>query len=189
MLSTKSPAAKFLQSQVKHAKQDLVREFRRDVSRAYLADFVQNGIRPYFASIGYNLIQPLDQCVTMLESWAISHLWIQRHKGEYLELEFLKCFHAGGEEEYNWFCHAVDSNCLDELMNAWKTTEFLDDSDAGYAQRIDFLTCIWQLIDLDASKTHQYWLNYIVEDCSDEEQGFLVHHHEDHAFAGDRRTH
>ncbi len=168
----------------------MYKEWRAGIPPGFFKRFLQEGIQPFLAKRGYRLNQSWESLTRYCNEWAFSHVQIQRRKHEFLQRTFLKFFHDGGEEEFDWFNFTIPSDDWEELAEEWKRPEFLDDSDAGLTQRIDLPMFVWNLLDLENSKKHIQWLQ-INEDNEENDIQYLQPQqtHEEQAFGGDRRTH
>lgn len=108
---------------------------------------------------GYRLGSTPKQLATIVEEWAFSLVLIEHSPPKpMLERVFSKCFHTGGEDEFDWFCQQIPPDAWHELYSSWSAPEFLDRSDAGAQQCADLQYLVWRLLDLDNSKAHQKYL-------------------------------
>ena len=187
-MSLISPAGKFLTARAKDKRNKAYSEWRAGVPLTHILDMVNSGLRPFLAKYGYTLQNDTPKVAGCILNWAFAHVWVQQNRSKGWEVHFQNCSHTGGPEEFDWYCHRIPIDAWTNFCTAWATTEFLDDSDAGRAQCVEFYECIWHLISLNASRAHQIWLDTVYEETDDDEQG-AVYHQEEHAFGGDRRTH
>lgn len=169
-------------------------EERRTQRQSWLASlpdrvfetFLTKYLDPFVRSKGYCLGLSLRDQVRFLRSWAFSHVEA-RHTTSTMrtpEVSILYCHHWGGEEEFDWFCQTITTDDWQEFCSQFAWPEFLDESDAGLAQRDDLFRLVWNMIDLDNSKQHLYWLDNVWDDEEEEE---LIQD-DNMAFTGSRRT-
>jgi hypothetical protein len=161
-------------------------EWYMEIGTDYLYNFIDNGLRPFCKEHGYSLVYSTKECVALLRKWAFSHVYSQRKK-KYVEWSFTPSFNEPGFEEWDWYCHSIDTTSWLNFAKKCALPEFLDDSDAGRSQVCDLANCVWTFIDLETSSAHKFWLNNIYNDGVDDDQGY-VHHQEEYAYGGDRRT-
>ena len=151
-----------------------------------LYNFVEYGLRPFCKKHGYSLIYSTSECVSLIRKWAFSHAYSKK-KNKHVTWSFTPSSYEAGFEEWDWYCHTIDTMMWLNFAKKCTLPGFLDDSDVGRSQVCDLANCVWALIDLETSSAHRYWLNNIYNDDFDDEQGY-VHHQEDYAYGGDRRT-
>jgi hypothetical protein len=175
-----------------HRKQtvQMYKEWRAGIPPEFFKRFLQEGVKPFLAKHGYILNPSLDILSKYCAEWAFAHVKIQRRKHEFLQCTLLKSFHDGGDEEFDWFQFTIPIDAWEDLAEEWKCPEFLDDSDAGLAQRSELSMFIWKLVDLNCSKKHIEWMR-INEDNEENDIQYLQPQQtqEEQAFGGDRRTH
>jgi hypothetical protein len=166
-------------------------DWRPGIPRDFFKRFIHQGLQPFLARYGYSLNQSWDQLERYCAEWAFAHVQMQRYKQQFKQRTFMKQFHTGGEEHFDWFQFTIPYEDWETLADAWKCPEFLDDSDIGIAQRLDLSMFVWNLIDLVCSKRHIEWLQFH-EDGDEDDIQYLQPQFtadEGHAFGGDRRTH
>jgi hypothetical protein len=168
----------------------MYREWRAGIPEGFFKRFIKVGIEPFLKGYGYQMNTSYSQIEQFCKEWAFAHVQIQRKGGESLQRTFLKAFHDGGEEEYDWFMFTIPSDDWMEFANGWSYSEFLDDSEAGYAQRMDLPLFVWRILDLAGSKRHHKWLEFNTDDDEDEIVFLqaVQTNDEGRAFGGDRRT-
>ena len=173
----------------KHVTQ-MYKEWRAGIPPGFFRRFLQEGVKPFLAKYGYALNESWEILARYCGEWAFAHVQIHRRKHEFLQRTFIKSFHDGGEEEFDWFQFTISNDDWEELANQWMCPEFLDDSDVGLDQRIDLPMFVWKLLDLYGSKKHIQWM-YINEDNEENDIQYLQPQQtqEEQAFGGDRRTH
>ncbi len=181
------PVGALLKSRAKAKRQQLYMDWRAGVPTDHMYSMIHS-LRTMLKQRGYMLMDSDDKVAKSILQWAFSHVWVHRNPSKDLEINFVQSNHQGGPEEYDWFCHKISLDEWFTFCQAWATTEFLDDSDAGRTQCRDFSECIWHLIALNSSHAHNVWLDTVCDEFSDDEQ-YAVHHQEDYGFGGDRRTH
>lgn len=183
------PAVSFTQQQKKRERQEVYSAWRAGVSDSWLHTFVESGLRPFLLFFGYKLNVNDSYVVKCLRQWAFGHVLVQRYPSLNLEVHFTQGIHPGDREAFEWYQTQIPLEHWETLCERWKSTEFLDSSEAGYTQRLDLHTCVWYLIDLYGSKSHKKYLDSLPYEDSDDEQHIVQHQDDGHAFTGDRRTH
>lgn len=172
----------------KRQKHDAYQAWKAGVSDEHLYRFVERGLIPFLKKAGYTVSLQPNKIVVCIREWAFAHVWIQRNKSKSLELSYMWSNTSYDEDAYSWYRNAVSYDSVFTLANRWQATEFLDESDVGIRQREDLLECMWHIIDLSGSKSHQDYINTLPYEDSDEEQYQVSHHEDTQAFGGDRRT-
>lgn len=158
----------------------------------WLRDFVIKGLRPFLWTHGFDIALTDKECMQWVAEWAFTHVRIARHPQIKHPRTFIKSFNDGDEQEFDWFCYTISTETWMKFADTWKTDEFLDESDAGYAQRYDLLMLAWNIINMSSSKAYDDWLVITKESGAygqDDELTTLALTSEDTAFGGDRRTH
>jgi hypothetical protein len=183
-----NPAASFTQQQRKKERQAVYSAWRAGVSDTWLHRFVETGLRPFLLFFGYKLNVNDAHVVKCIRQWAYGHVLVQRYPSQGLEVRFSQGIHPADREAFEWYQSQISLEQWETLCDSWKTTEFLDSSDAGYAQRLDISNCMWYLVDLYGSKSHKKYLDTLPYEDYDE-QHIVQHQDDSHAFTGDRRTH
>ena len=181
----------YTQALQRKQKRRLFEEWRAGIPSGLFTKFITNGLPPFLAKHGYTLNQSTDQLVQYCVEWAFAHVWMSRKKQSFLQRTFMKQFHDGGEEDFDWFYFSIPMDDWEELADAWSCPEFLDDSDAGTAQRLDCPMFVWNILDLGSSRRHMKWMamNDLLEDDETHYLQSQAITDESMAFGGDRRTH
>jgi len=161
-------------------------EWYMTVGTEYLYKFVDRGLRPFCKQHGYTLIYSTKKCVSLLRKWAFSHVYSKK-KNKYIDWHFTPNSYDPTFEEWDWYCYSIDTSSWLDFAKKYAIAGFLDDSDAGRSQACDLPNCVWALIDLQTSSAHEFWLNNIYDEDFDDDHGY-VHHQEESAYGGDRRT-
>ena len=157
----------------------------------HIERFVEEGLRPLLKRHGYYSSLIPQNLAKACEEWAFAHVQIRRKGPDLYDRFFMKCVHYGGEEEFDWYTHRIPFETWDAFRKQWTAPEFLDDSDAGYAQTIDLAQFAWQTIHLDSSPSHIRWKAIIEQAEHDDEYtpALQTQPCEDAgAYGGDRRT-
>lgn len=166
-------------------------EWTNGLQDGYIARFVEEGLRPFLKRHGYEVCYSPKTLTQACKEWAFAHVQIHKKGSDLYDRFFMKCAHNGGEDEFDWYNHTISFDTWETFSEKWATTEFLDDSDVGYAQRIDIAHFAWQLIHLDSSPNHIRWKETIEYYDLDEEywHSSQAQPSEDAgAYGGDRRT-
>lgn len=157
----------------------------------HIRDFMVNGLEPFLKRRGYSLGYTPKTLTKACKEWAFAHVRVQQKGPDVYDRFFGKCAHNGGAEEYDWYIHSISIDEWETLCMKWVSPEFLDTSDAGYAQMIDIAQFAWQLIYLDSSPAHLRWKEYIERSEHDDEYPHASHAQpteDTGAYGGDRRT-
>jgi hypothetical protein len=176
----------YINAQVCSERQELYSNWIHEIPEGYFARFLEKGVKPFLTRFGYRLGFSLPDRIHILRSWAFAHVQTQRlsrYYGNYITL--MKCAHDGGNDEYDWFRHTISEDDWDTLAEEWYSTDFLDDSDPGVSQRLDLPRVLWSMISLEGSRTHQQWLDVVV-DAAEQDDG--TQEDSNVAFTGNRRT-
>lgn len=184
----RSPAQTIVQSWVTYEKQETRMEWSRGLPDRWIEDCIEQGLAPFLAARGYAVRYTAHDCSRFLRQWAYAHVE-QAHR--WREKTYINSMvpSPGGHDDFEYFCLKVDTADLTDFMDAWTSTEFFDESPAGYAQRMDFQQFVWQIVDLERSKTHRKWRETQYDE--DQEENTYMHSlHEEgsSAYGGDRRT-
>ncbi len=167
----------------------LYREWSAGIPSGLFKRFIKEGIEPFLKRYGYSMNISYSQLEKFCKEWAFAHVHIQRKCGEALQRTFLKTYNNGGEEEYDWYMFTIPTDDWLEFANEWSCPEFLDESDTGYAQRMDLPLFVWNIIDIEHSARHHKWLEFNKEEDEDDVAVIQpILNPEDRAFGGDRRT-
>lgn len=157
----------------------------------HIERFVEEGLRPLLKRNGYHVALIPQTLAKACKEWAFAHVRIQQKGSDMFDRFFMKCVHYGGEEEFDWYMYNLPFEKWDDLCQEWAAPEFLDDSDAGYAQMIDLAQFAWQTIHLDTSPSHIYWKKTIEQADQDEDYTPILQTQpieDSGAYGGDRRT-
>jgi hypothetical protein len=157
----------------------------------HLKMFIEKGLRPFLRKHGYELIQPTSKCCKAVSTWAFSHVQVEHQKSKDYVPILPVSVNTDCEEEWDVFCLAISYEEWTILCDEWFADEFLDNSDAGLAQRNELPYFVWRIVYLDSSPTHHKWLdNMAIQEQADEEIYGIVYVPEEQsqAFGGDRRT-
>jgi hypothetical protein len=189
-LNTKQfPAAAFMKAQREKEKKAVYNAWKAGVPNEWLTKFVEVGLRPFLKDHGYTLSKDTSHVVSCIRQWAFGYVHAHLNRSKGFQVYFVESIHPADMEAFDWFCMEIPSEHWTEISDKWCATEFLDSSDPGLKQRDTLLECIWRLVDLNTSKSHQMYLNTQPYDDSDDEQPYIQHQDDSHAFTGDRRTH
>lgn len=186
MNPTLPPAFRFLAKRADVAHKTRRNTWLSGLPNGVIERFITNYLQPFIESKGYRLGLSLQDQVRFVRSWAFSHVEAT-HKSSFLhtpEVTILYCNHYGGEEEFEWYCQTIPTEDWQTFCEQFTWPELLDDSDAGLNQRADLFRLVWNMIDLDNSKQHLYWLDNVYDDDEEEE---LIQD-DNLAFTGSRRT-
>jgi hypothetical protein len=157
----------------------------------WIEEFVRDGIIPFLQSRGYVLRYELKDCSRHLYNWAFAHVWVSRPENRALHINY-SVPQPGTLDDYVFFSMKVDAFDCTELMDTWTSYQFFDESPAGRAQRMEFQTFLWRIVNLDRSKTHRRWREWFDTQHEDdsEENAYMQSLQEDgsRAYGGDRRT-
>lgn len=154
----------------------------------WISDFVTCGLIPFLESHGYRLGYSHSKIVAYCMNWGFAHIQAKQLSPS-ATVRCMQTYHAGGEAELDWYLFHISFEDWSQLFDEWHTSYFLDDSDAGSAQRTDFPCFVWNLIDLASSHMHTKFLQAMYEEYPDEDEfGFFQATDESSAFGGDRRT-
>ena len=168
----------------------MYKEWYAGIPDGFFSLFVKHGLTSFLKRYGYEMNQSTPQLIQYCKEWAFSHVHIQRKKHISLQRTFLKIFHNGGEEELDWFLFSIPPDDWDAFADQWKCPEFLDESDAGYAQRMDLTLFVWNIVDLVNGRQHAKWVQF--NETGDEDDiaytQTAINPDEGAAFGGDRRT-
>jgi hypothetical protein len=176
-MDTYTPASKLLISVKKAARDKKYNEWFNCLPSNHIQSFISQGLRPFLLHFGYTLGFSDEKMLSYIKRWAFNYVLKN-------DMEFVNWAHNGGDEEYDWYRFNISIDDWDGLCKAWKASEFLDDSHAGFHQCVDLMWFSWACISLDLSKQHQRWIE-INTDYEDEEQWV---NEDNHAYGGDRRT-
>jgi hypothetical protein len=188
----KSPADSWARAQRQAAHREKYREWHQELPTGWLARFAEKGLRPFLASYGFDVSMSPKELVKWIAEWAFTHAWVQQNSKKRLPRTFLQGLNHCGEQEFDWFCHTIPTEDVMNFADKWQTDEFLDESDAGFAQRFDLLIFMWHIVNLETSRAYNEYINdtqeYGQNGDKDEDLPTAVTS-EDTAFGGDRRTH
>lgn len=139
----------------------------------YFQHFVVNGIIPFLAKRGYSCIVSEATLVKNIKQWAWSWYYKMIHPVS-SEVTQMIHYHDGSDDEYTWFRSTVTDTELGKLADEWSHQFFLDDSDCGRRQLVDFSNFLWTHINIESSIAMTRYLNYIPYTDSDEDDGFAA---------------
>ena len=168
--------------------------WKRGLIDGHIARFVKDGLIPFCKTHGYSLQYGDKEIIQGVYEWAFTHVRIESQKGKVqLFRNFKKYYPAGDAMEFDWYCHQIPSLVWDEFASAWWDCQFMDDSEAGFAQRADLHIFVWHLVCLASSKAHKKYLQVMAwSEHADEDLASnmipLAVTSEDTAYGGDRRT-
>ncbi len=188
LIASFPPSGKFIQNQLKISYNKKFHTWKNGIPENHIQKFVEHGLIPFLKKNGY-LVGISNKVLTKyLESWAFCHVYLYENAHQELEIQYLKWFHDGGNEEYDWYCNLIPESDWVELAEQWQVYTFLDDSDVGNLQRCDLSWCIWHCISLDGSKSHEKWVQMILDSEEQEEEFHAIQTNDQQAYGGDRRT-
>lgn len=164
------------------------KEWKSNLPGKLVDDFVSKGLVPFLKQKGYEIGFKLEDCIRYCYQWAYAHVQMHSQKSKGLQRYFLKSANMDYIDEKDWFLLQFDNEEWNELAECWYDYEFLDDSEIGYAQRLDLSEFAWQLVDLNQSKSHWKWLDIMEGEAGEEDEYAPLHQEESIAFGGDRRT-
>jgi hypothetical protein len=160
-----SPAAlipsKFLKKREEFNKNKRWNLWKRGITNSHIQDFIQYGLTPFLDSYGYSVGMIIRDSVSYCKHWAFAHVEKESNYRPINEICLLRCAHNGEQDEMDWYFHTIPSEDWHVLCENWQTFEFLDNSDAGHAQRTDLPFFAWKLIHLNSSRAHMLYLNFI----------------------------
>jgi hypothetical protein len=158
------------------------------VGYGWVEDFIQCGLKPFLESYGYSIGYSDSKASEYCRAWAFSHVQAKKVSPS-ATVKCLKSFHGGGEAELDWFLFHISHDEWSQLCYEWRSSEFLDDSDAGFAQQSDLPFFAWNLLNLAYSRAHGKFMQAMSDEYPDEEDFGGFHATDDSgAFGGDRRT-
>jgi hypothetical protein len=156
----------------------------------FFSDFVQEGLIPFLNKYGYSVSLHTNTVIKFLKEWSFAIVYTQTHKSFCLNREYTYCFHNGGMEDFDHFTFKISPDDWEDFLDAWRHTEFMDDSEAGFEQKSEFYMFAWRIIDLYNSKVYFKYLQLqdTEDDYDDNYHGINHGHDENQAYGGDRRT-
>ena len=160
---------KLFAKQEKNKKRESYYEYISQFRPGFFEDFVEFGLYPLIKKHGYGMSISEEICTKRLKHWAWAHMYIQTNKSKNYILTKQLSYHDGGIEEYHWFNYILSDDTITKFFKRWNTDLFLDSSDSGLSQGIDFKDFIWIQIDLYNSKSHTYWKDNFSQPDSDDE--------------------
>lgn len=185
-------ASKFLKGRAEAEKKQRRREWRRSIPEGHVHSFIENGLEPFLNGFGYSLGYSIKDCAAYCKDWAFAHAEIKREYKPKQTIQFLRCAHNGSREAFEWYLGIISPDDWDQLCEEWSTGGFLDQSDAGHAQRCDIAWFVWNLLCLENSKEQFRFVDFMSseEDMDDEPYYVSGIHGEDGlgTYGGDRRT-
>ncbi len=179
---------------VARAKVQLNQEYKNWVAGlpdCHVEAFVEQGLEPFLKRRGYHPGYVTQTITKACKEWAFAHVRIRRNGPDCYDRFFIKTANTGGEEEFDWYTLKIPFEEWEALAAEWWAPEFLDDSEAGYAQIIDLAQFAWQMIHLESSSSHLHWKAKIegYEQDDDYHPSSAPQATEDtSAYGGDRRT-
>jgi hypothetical protein len=183
-----NPAGKYMAALAAEAREEQFMEWSSYLPETWCRTFCTYGLIPFLKEHGYILGCSSQQLYDHVTEWAFAHVLLTTSGPVLKTRRFMDCYHSGGEEEHDWFLFKISSQAWMDFAKQWSATGFLDDSDAGYSQSADLPIFVWNLIQLDSSKSHQEWLQYNdIMNYQDEIQGVFHSNTEDGPFGGERR--
>lgn len=182
------PASKWATGRAKEARQEEYAAWRTGVTDEWLAHFVEDGLIPFCEKYGYRLFGSTSDLVQKIRQWGFAYAYCAHRPSQKLYCNY-KYENSKAGDDYVYYHHKISAYDWQEFAEAWNAPEFLDESNAGLAQRVELSTCVWHLIDLDSSPAQRFWAENVYEaDSDDEVTGFLNPMDDQQAYRGDRRT-
>jgi hypothetical protein len=154
----------FLKKQNESQKNHRWNLWKRGIPDSHIYDFIQYGLTTFLDSYGYSIGMTIRDAVSYCKHWAFAHVEKESNYQPIQEINLLRCAHNGGQDEIDWYFHTIPSEDWFILYENWQTFQFLDNSDAGHAQRTDLPFFAWKLIHLNSSKAHIIYLDFMNSD-------------------------
>jgi hypothetical protein len=148
----------------------LRKAWKKELPQGWITRFLEEGLLPLLKIRGYIIGYSLLSASRYCSEWASSHMLVEHYKNENLVIIHKKNSNQGNQDEQDWFFHNIPSEDWISLCERWSTTQFLDDSDVGYAQQMDLPYFAWRLVSLSSSRAHQKYLEW--SSGSDENTAF-----------------
>lgn len=184
--------SRFLKGRAEAEKKDRFRVWARGLPNAHILDFITYGLEPFLDEFGYKLSYSYKDCAAYCKQWAFSHSELQTSYKPNQTIRFLRCAHNGSREAFEWYLGIISPDDWFTLCDEWSAERFLDDSDAGHAQRTDIAWFVWNLLSLDSSKEHRNFVEFMYsEEDMDDEVHYVSGFNGDEglgSYGGDRRT-
>jgi hypothetical protein len=183
--------SKFLKGRQDAEKKDRCRTWIRGVPEGHIQSFIENGLVPFLNEFGYSLGYSIKDCAAYCKDWAFAHVQTQTTYKKNQTIRFLRCAHNESRDAFEWYLGIISPDDWNQLCEEWSVDSFLDDSDAGHAQRCDIAWFAWNLLSLDNSKEHYKFLEFMSsEDDMDDDVYYVSGVFEDGlgTYGGDRRT-
>lgn len=186
------PATKFTLGQSKARRQFIRDCYFSRISKKYIEAFILD-LELFLQQHGYKMGIPHHKAVAYCKAWLFGHVWVQRNPRLSLHVNHMFSVNSGGKEEYDWYDFTISTYDWIDFAQKWAQWEMLDeDSLAGKEQFADLPRFAWNLLSLEESKSHLYWLRHIEEEQTDEYSNSSIQYQitgqEDMAYGGDRRT-
>jgi hypothetical protein len=183
---------KFLKGRAEAEKKDRCRSWTRGFPEGHILEFIKYGLEPFLVEFGYKIGYSYKECAAYCKQWAFAHAEIQNRYKPNQTVQFLQCAHNGSREAFEWYLGIISPDDWNSLCTEWSGERFLDESDAGHAQRIDIAWFVWNLLSLDNSKAYHKFVEYMSseEDMDDEIHYVAGFNGEEGSgiYGGDRRT-
>ena len=186
-----SSASKFLRGRQEAEKKEKRRTWIRGLPEEHIYTFIKEGLEPFLNTFGYNLGYSIKDCVAYCKDWAFAHVEIQGSYKPKQTIQFLRCAHNGSSDAFEWYLGIISPDDWYTLCEKWSTNDFLDESDVGYAQRVDIAWFVWNLLSLESSKEHSKFLEFMYSEDDMDDDGHYTHGVIEDGlgtYGGDRRT-
>jgi len=186
-------ASNFIKGRVDAEKKEKQRIWARGIPEAHILNFIKYGLEPFLDTFGYKLGYSYEYCAAYCKQWLYAHVYTQTSYKPNQTISFLRCAHSGSREEFEWYLGNITPDDWFTLCEEWPADQFLDESDAGHAQRSDIAWFVWNIISLSNSKAHRQFIEFMAsEDEMDDEtyyvSGFNGGDEGLGSYGGDRRT-
>jgi hypothetical protein len=167
---------KYLQKKSKDDKLAIYKSWKNGLPFNWISSFLENGLLPFLNENGYSCGIHIKELSKYCTQWAFAHVYMDKKLGKPLHRTFTKCMHNGGNQELQWFLDRICFEDWSAFANTWATDEFLDDSSIGQNQLLDLPYFCWQVINLDGSKAHWDYLDFmgLNETNNDEDINYYV---------------
>ena len=182
-------ANRYITNRAKNERYQEKLKWKQCLEDGWISDFIEYGLEPFLSAHGYTLGYTHSKSVSYCTAWAFAHIEAKK-KSPAAIVHCNQKYHTGGQAEFEWYCKTISPDSWDEICNLWAAYMFLDDSDAGVAQRADIPFFVWNLINLGTSSAHTKFLQELYDDSYEEDDIAYSQQPVDDtgAFGGDRRT-
>lgn len=174
---------KYMQKNAKDDKLALYKSWKNGLPPSWISSFLEDGLLPFLNENGYSCGIQLKELSNYCTQWAFAHVYIDRKLGKPLYRSFTKCMHKGGNQELQWFLDKICYEDWQTFASTWATDEFLDDSSIGQNQLHDLPYFCWQILNLEGSKAHWDYLDFMgFNDNQEEDYNYYVPSTEEQQF-------